>query len=96
MYGSRTRGVPPQASTAACDSAGTSGSPAVRWQKFAQTIPVEIQAWRIFVHSVAKLPKPKLSVARRSNQRMGFPASQAVVRIAQFENFIVEGERAGR
>src|ERR1700737_94526 len=47
MYGSRTRTVPPRASTEACDCAGTSGSGAVRWRKCAQTIPVEIRAWRI-------------------------------------------------
>jgi hypothetical protein len=47
MYGSRSRRVLPRASTAACDSAGMSGSAAARWRKYARKIPVGIRAWRI-------------------------------------------------
>ena len=44
MFGSRSRTIPSRASTAACDSGGTSGISAARWQKHAQTLPVEIRA----------------------------------------------------
>src|SRR5258708_19114082 len=44
MYGSRSPTVPPRASTAACDDAGTSDSGAARWRKDELRKPVEIRA----------------------------------------------------
>jgi len=45
-YGSRSRTVPIPVSTAACDSAGTSGTAAVRWRKYPPRTLADIRAWR--------------------------------------------------
>jgi hypothetical protein len=83
MYGSRSRRVPAQAWTAACDSAGTSGSGAARWRKHALRRPVEIRASRIALDWLRC-------------RRMTLPASDAVVKIAHFEKLISRGERIER
>ena len=93
--GSRSRTVPTPASTAACDSAGMSGSVAVRWRKYLLVTLADIRAWRDlrWFQSVTQtryyLTAGLLTTkADKQGLTMTFPAPLAVFNIAHFKKLI--------